>query len=57
MARYREAGPSLSSNAGGKSLPGRRFAVFDCYFGLMLGSPPGLPGGGITGMTPPGGAG
>lgn len=57
MARYREAGPSLSSNEGGKSLPGRIFAVFGGYFGLMLGSPPGEPGGGITGMTPPGGAG
>ena len=27
------------------------------YFGLTEGSPPGLPGGGITGMVPPCGTG
>jgi hypothetical protein len=28
-----------------------------CYFGRIVGSPPGLPGGGITGILPPSGVG
>ena len=45
-AGYRECRSRLSSKAGGA-------AVFGPYFGRTEGSPPGLPGGGITGILPP----
>ena len=37
--------------------PGHERGTKPLYFGLTEGSPPGLPGGGITGMVPPCGAG
>jgi hypothetical protein len=47
-AAYKEPQSALSSKAGGPNWG---------YFGRTFGSPPGLPGGGITGILPVSGAG
>ena len=55
LAGYRKARRTLSSK---RALPSKHGSGRPrAYFGCTLGSPPGEPGGGITGILPPPGAG